>query len=42
MIHLSSECWLKTSVEYQLDGPNYLRAVATNGGRLDWSMQPVS
>jgi regulation of enolase protein 1 (concanavalin A-like superfamily) len=39
MIRLSPDCWLKTSVEYEPDGPNRLGAVITNGGYSDWSTQ---
>jgi regulation of enolase protein 1 (concanavalin A-like superfamily) len=39
MIRLSPDCWLKTSVEYEPDGPNRLGAVVTNGGYSDWSTQ---
>jgi uncharacterized protein len=39
MIRLSPDCWLKTSVEYESDGPNRLGSVVTNGGYSDWSTQ---
>jgi regulation of enolase protein 1 (concanavalin A-like superfamily) len=41
MVRLSPECWLKTSVEFERDGPNYLGAVVTNLGYSDWSTQPL-
>jgi len=42
MIRLSSRCWLKTSVEYEPDGPPRLGAVVTNSGYSDWSTQNFS
>ncbi len=39
MVRLSPHCWLKTSVEYEPDGPSKLGAVVTNGGCSDWSTQ---
>jgi len=39
MIHLSPTCWIKTSVEYQLDRPSMLGAVVTNADYSDWSTQ---
>lgn len=39
MIRLSPDCWLKTSVEYEPDGPSKLGAVVTNRGYSDWSTQ---
>lgn len=39
MVRISPQCWLKTSVEYEPDGPNLLGAVVTNGGYSDWSTQ---
>jgi regulation of enolase protein 1 (concanavalin A-like superfamily) len=39
MVRLSAQCWLKTSVEYEPDGPSRLGAVVTNGGYSDWSTQ---
>jgi regulation of enolase protein 1 (concanavalin A-like superfamily) len=41
MIRLSPDCWLKTSVEYEPDGPNRLGVVVTNGGYSDWSTQDL-
>lgn len=41
MIWISSSCWVKASVEYQVDGDNYLGAVVTNSGYSDWSTQPL-
>lgn len=42
MIRVSPHCWLKTSVEYEPEGPNLLGAVATNAGLSDWSTQDFS
>ena len=39
MAYFSPECWLKTSVEYELDEPSKLGAVVTNRGYSDWSTQ---
>lgn len=39
MIRFSENCWLKTSVEYEPDGPCRLGAVVTNHGYSDWSTQ---
>lgn len=39
MVRLSPACWLKTSVEYEPEGPCRLGAVVTNGGYSDWSTQ---
>jgi hypothetical protein len=39
MVRLSPTCWLKTSVEYQAEGPSRLGAVVTNCGYSDWSTQ---
>ena len=39
MIRLDPHCWLKTSVEYEPDGPARLGAVVTNHGFSDWSIQ---
>ncbi len=39
MIWLSPSCWLKTSVEFEPEGPNRLGAVVTNHGYSDWSTQ---
>jgi len=39
MVRLSPSCWLKTSVEFEPEGPNRLGAVVTNGGYSDWSTQ---
>lgn len=41
MVRLSADCWLKTSVEYEPDGPSRLGAVVTNHGYSDWSTQDV-
>lgn len=42
MVRISSQCWLKTSVEYEPDGPARLGAVVTNSGYSDWSTQNFS
>lgn len=39
MIRLDPQCWLKTSVEYEPQGPGRLGAVVTNHGFSDWSVQ---
>jgi uncharacterized protein len=39
MVRFSPDCWLKTSVEYEPDGPARLGAVVTNNGYSDWSTQ---
>ncbi len=39
MVRVSPHCWLKTSVEYEPDGPARLGAVVTNYGYSDWSTQ---
>lgn len=39
MVRMSTDCWLKTSVEYIPGGPNMLGAVVTNHGYSDWSTQ---
>jgi regulation of enolase protein 1 (concanavalin A-like superfamily) len=39
MVRLSPTCWLKTSVEYEPDGPSRLGAVVTNQAYSDWSTQ---
>jgi len=39
MVYITSECWLKASVEYEPDGPCRLGAVVTNKGYSDWSTQ---
>lgn len=41
MVRLSSECWLKTSIEHEPEGPSRLGVVVTNGGYSDWSTQDV-
>jgi regulation of enolase protein 1 (concanavalin A-like superfamily) len=42
MVRLSANCWLKTSVEYEPDGPSRLGVVVTNNGWSDWSTQDFS
>jgi len=39
MVRANALCWIKTSVEHELDGPNRLGVVVTNHGFSDWSMQ---
>jgi len=39
MVRFSAEEWLKTSVEYEPEGPARLGAVVTRGGWSDWSTQ---
>ncbi len=41
MVRVSKSCWLKTSLEYEPEGPNRLGAVVTNTGYSDWSTQDV-
>ena len=40
VVRVSPECWIKTSVEFEPDGPANLGAVVTNHGYSDWSTQP--
>jgi regulation of enolase protein 1 (concanavalin A-like superfamily) len=39
MVRVDRDCWIKTSVEYELDEPPRLGAVVTNAGYSDWSVQ---
>lgn len=39
MVRLDENCWLKTSVEYELEEPPKLGVVVTNWGYSDWSIQ---
>lgn len=39
LVRFSESCWLKTSVEYEPEGPARLGAVVTNAGWSDWSTQ---
>lgn len=41
MVRRSPECWLKTSIEYEPEGPNRLGVVVTSHGYSDWSTQAV-
>lgn len=41
MVRVSPTCWLKTSIEFEPDGPNRLGAVVTNDGFSDWSTQSI-
>lgn len=42
LVRFSPSCWLKTSVEYEPDGPSRLGVVVTNRGYSDSSTQDVS
>lgn len=42
MVRVSPACWLKTSVEFEPEGPNRLGAVVTNAQFSDWSTQPLA
>jgi len=39
MVRFSAGCWLKTSVEYEPEGPAKLGVVVTAGGFSDWSVR---
>ncbi len=39
MVRVGPSCWIKTSVEYESEGPSKLGAVVTNHNRSDWSLQ---
>ena len=39
MVRFSPECWLKSSVEFEPDGPGRLGSVVTNFGYSDWATQ---
>ena len=41
IVRLSPDCWLKTSIEFEPNGPSRLGAVVTNHGYSDWSTQDV-
>jgi regulation of enolase protein 1 (concanavalin A-like superfamily) len=41
LVRISESCWLKTSVEYELDAPSRLGSVVTNQGWSDWATQNV-
>jgi len=41
MVYVSEDCWVKSSVEFELDDPSKLGAVVTNHGYSDWSTQDV-
>jgi len=41
LVRLSPECWLKTSIEFELAEPSRLGSVVTNGGWSDWATQDV-
>lgn len=42
MVRVSDECWMKTSVENELNEPRKLGVVVTNHGYSDWSTQDIS
>jgi uncharacterized protein len=42
MVRFSADCWLKTSVEFELEEPSKLGVVVTNHGYSDWSLQDYS
>jgi regulation of enolase protein 1 (concanavalin A-like superfamily) len=42
MVRYSPECWIKTAVEHEPDGPARLGAVVTDHGYSDWSTQNTS
>lgn len=42
MVRLSSSCWLKASVEYELEADSRLGVVVTNRQYSDWSTQDIS
>jgi regulation of enolase protein 1 (concanavalin A-like superfamily) len=42
MVRLSSDFWLKTSVEFEPEEPNRLGAVVTRHGYSDWSTQNIA
>lgn len=41
MLRFASDCWVKTSIEFEPEGPSRLGVVVTNGGWSDWSTQDV-
>lgn len=41
MLRFSADCWIKTSIEFEAQGPARLGAVVTNLGYSDWSTQDV-
>lgn len=41
MVRFNSECWIKTSVEFEPGAANRLGVVVTQHGFSDWSMQDV-
>jgi len=42
MVRISSDYWLKTSIEFEPDEPNRLGAVVTRHGYSDWSTQDIT
>ena len=41
MVRLSPASWLKSSIEYEVEGPSRLGVVVTSHGYSDWSTQAV-
>jgi uncharacterized protein len=41
LVRLSADCWLKTSIEFELEAPSRLGSVVTNHGWSDWATQDV-
>jgi uncharacterized protein len=39
MVRVAPSCWIKTSVEYESEGPSKVGAVVTNHSYSDWSLQ---
>jgi regulation of enolase protein 1 (concanavalin A-like superfamily) len=39
MVRVGSSCWIKTSVEYESEGPSKVGVVVTNHSHSDWSLQ---
>jgi regulation of enolase protein 1 (concanavalin A-like superfamily) len=42
MVRISSDFWIKTSIEFEPDEPNRLGAVVTRHGYSDWSTQDIA
>lgn len=41
LLWISASCWLKTSIEFEPDGPSRLGSVVTNAAWSDWATQDV-
>jgi regulation of enolase protein 1 (concanavalin A-like superfamily) len=41
LVRLSADCWLKASIEFELEAPSRLGSVVTNHGWSDWATQNV-